>query len=138
MTDSYRPPVRSDSQCLTQMTRQRQGAEGFDKIGVGTDRPAKLLVFDLSAGGDEHDMHGRQRGLTLDALAELEAVHAARHHHVEYDTVGTLGQYLRVSDIRIAGLLQIEASAQGQPDHFANRGMIVDDQYFFHSAAPGS
>jgi hypothetical protein len=88
------------------MARQRQRAKGFEKIGIGTDRPAQLLIGDLAAGGQQHDMDTGKLGIALQALAKLKTVHAARHQYVEHDRIGAPMLDANVSRIGVTGLLK--------------------------------
>src|SRR5574343_1574841 len=131
--------VRPDPEQLLQGFDQLQRAEGLDQVVVGAGLLARFAVLLLAAGGQQHDLGAGHGRVALDALADLQAVELAGHHHVQQHHVRAdrLGHAQTEGAVRgLVDLVVLEL--QRHPDQLADVGLVLDDQNALHEGSPGA
>ncbi len=110
---------------------QFAGGERFHHIVVDTGFEAVDAIHFLAAGGEHDDRDLAAELFLAQAPGHFEPARA-RQHPVEQDQVGHLLGQRQLGGAGIGCLDRVHAGlAQGEGDHFADRGFVFNDQDAF-------
>src|SRR3954464_795967 len=126
-----RPGMRSARRTREQLLHSRlklMSIEGFGNVVVGSLRKPLQLVLGVGARGEHDERNERRPQAFAHLLAQLEAVHH-RHVDVGNDEIGPVNLHFVERFAAVAGFEDLAADlAQDDPDYFADRRVVVDDQ----------